>query len=686
MIVNLGHVRATLLEHNEVYIIPVYQRNYSWTKEQCSQFFDDLIKLKNSNDVHFIGNIILNRNVNNLTYINENIIIDGQQRITTTFILLKAMLDMVSSPVEKMTIESFIFKKDGVKKLNLNIEDDNNFKLLLKNDHENVDKSSFVYINYLYFKDKLISLFDKQKDYDIQVMINCISRLVYANTTLDNNDDAQVIFERINSTGVQLTLADLVRNFLLMSYHDQNNLYIDNWYVIETLLKEKVNAFVNHYLIFKSSSAISDKKSYPEFKKLIYEKNLDRREVLYEMKNISKHYAKIVGLENFGNKKIDQMLEHIRVINQTTCYPFLLHLFEDNKSGLIDDETLYKSLKLIRNYLIRRTITDKSAKNLNKLFSNLYDKVFKLEVNRNNYYDSLCSYLIQITTTDRFPTDSEFGRALVKNNIYSARAICKLLLYEIEHYGLKEKLETEQITIEHIMPQNRNEKWRTHIGDDYNLVHEIYLHTIGNLTLTGFNVELSDYSFETKKQKLKELSSKFTVLNESIFDKNVWNEEAIKARAQVLINKAIKVFEYSQPEKKFEYKELLIPKSNLVNFGDINGTKIASFVMDGQEHYTKDYTELLRITLEELYRSREELLISLAKQNFSFKSTKTIDLSFDKELIKRSKKLDNAPIYFNYNYTPNDVISLIGTIYDYLDLDKETFEFTTTRKKETLID
>lgn len=678
-------VKKDLLALNEKYIIPVFQRNYSWSTGQCKQLIDDILLTNKENYKHFIGNMICQRVVNNSTYVNENIIIDGQQRITTLFLFVKAIKDLSDDRDDIEQLNNFLFLNNNEKKLFLNIEDDKNYAELLKDNFEEINIQSPIYINYHYFKTTINDLLIK-KTYVIKDFLRFISNLVFVKIHIDDNDDAQTIFERINSTGLDLSTADLVRNFLLMTNYNEK-LYKDYWYKIEKLLGvSKVSEFIHCYLIFKVSRSVSEKKVYSVFKEYLSCNNWKKEDILYEMNEFSKYYSYLIQIKDFPNKKINKVIKDIHLMNQKTCFPFIFHLLNDYFLKVIDDDILLNCLEIIRNYIIRRILVDKALKNLNKFFSNLYEKIFTSKEFKQKYYDAMASYFIQVITTDRFPSDLEVTKALQINNLYANKTLCKFIFFELEHHNSNERIEDTNITIEHIMPQNLTEDWKKYLGENYRVTHELYLHTIGNLSLTGYNSNLSDFSFERKKEILKLKGSKFNFINKLVYECDVWNDKTILKRTNHLIECFLKIFPIKLPIEDILFKELLQPESTLENYGNLNGTGIAYFKIRGNNFYPKNWNDMLKITLEELYKENTEKMLGLALQNYSLKNNGTIDISLQKQKITRSKEIENTNIHYNYNYSATDIVNFIESLFDYFNYDKESFRFVTKKENKSKYD
>ncbi|ASP28452.1 hypothetical protein SCORR_v1c06800 [Spiroplasma corruscae] len=668
-------IEKELKELNELYIIPVFQRNYSWTTKECEQLFSDLL-LTNNEYKHFIGIIILQRINNDLTRSSQNIIIDGQQRITTIFILIKALHDLCTNHNDSESLRSYLYMEDKkTKKIKLNKEDDITFKYLLNDDFDKIKIGSRIFSNYIFFKNKFSKLIEEEK-FKIDEFSKLISKLIFVRVQINIDDNPQLIFERINSTGVELSTSDLIRNYLLMTNYSEE-LYENYWYELEKLFDNKnLNSFIHHYIMYKTNKSIPDSKVYSEFKKFLTVNDIPNEEVLKDLKKVSKLYAILLQVVPFPNSKINKVIRDLLVFKQRTCFPFIINILNDYYIDLIDQDTLYDCLLLIRNYILRRLIVDKVAKNLNKLFVDLYVKIFDKIENKKNYYDAIWSYFIQIKSTDRYPGDIDVKKSFQISNMYSNRQLCKYILYEIEHFNSKEKIiYDENITIEHIMPQNLSSEWKQYLGPDYSLIHSQFLHTIGNLSLTGYNSNLKDYSFKRKKSILIEKSSRFNHINKLIFESECWNEDAIINRSNFLWENFINIFCNKEPRIKIIYDSLNQPEQTLEDFEDVNGTNISYFELNGNRFYTKNWSEMLKLTLEELFKENSEKMISLALQNYSFKNNGTVDISFDKSKIKRFNEIHDTKVYYNRNYTPNEMLILIRNLFDLYGIDNNNFKF-----------
>ncbi|PPE05660.1 DUF262 domain-containing protein [Mesoplasma corruscae] len=548
---NKQHIRNNILEQSEKYLVPVFQRNYSWQKKQCDTLLNDIIEAGIKNKEHYLGNFVLDRKSNNKTFINENIIIDGQQRITTIFLLMKVLRDLSTNDIEIKQLDEFLFiRKESVSdepiiKLVLNLEDNKNFISLLKND-ETINKKSEIWINYNYFFNKISYYLKNDNLFSIKDIINGVNKLVSVMIFINNNDHPQIIFERINSTGIKLTPTDLIRNFLMMKDGYEEKIFRDYWYKMEKDLETKnIELFMHYFLIYKSEEAIASNKIYESFKDFFKKNNWDREVFLEEMLKASQYFSLIIGRQNITNHKFKKIINDFHLLNQKTVYPFLMHIVRDYSDKIISENTMLNCFIYIKNYILRRIIVDKSTKNLNKFFANLYAKIFS-RFNKKNYQQAIIDYMNEVDTSDRVPKDFEFMESLKNINLYRVKAsICNFVLQEIEHNGSKETVSLDKISIEHIMPQKLTNEWKTELGEHYKDIHEKYLHKIGNLSLTGYNPDLSNKTFNEKKRILKEQNSKFTILNKYILESNKWGKLEIEQRTEELAKTICKIFTIS---------------------------------------------------------------------------------------------------------------------------------------------
>lgn len=391
-----GRIINDFIEPNKrQYSIPVYQRNYEWSKEQCVKLFEDIVLAFKKDRTHFCGSIVYAQ-IKEEHNIHYYVVIDGQQRLTTIYIMIKALLDMAQTDKEKEAMNEALvnydkfdeYAVDTASKLKLKpIKSDNNqLLLLMDNKQDQVDRTSGIWHNYELF----CELIKEQQEDGLSVkdIYRGLEKLICAKISLDADDNAQEIFERINSTGVPLSLADKIRNFILMVDADQEKLFEEYWLPTETAVtRDNMTAFFIDYLNIKIDSFAREDLAYDVFKSVYYDGKYTNKSMLEEIL----HYAKIYKAFLYGNskysKKTNQMLSDLQKLKQTTVFLFLFHVFDDYESGIISTAELEKVLEFLRNYSIRRIICEISSNSLRGLYKTLYARVFARKENKEHYYD-----------------------------------------------------------------------------------------------------------------------------------------------------------------------------------------------------------------------------------------------------------------------------------------------------------
>ena len=355
----------------------------------------------------------------------------------------------------------------------------------MANQVEKMDKSSGIYKNYDLFCRLIKGALDKDENLSIEKIYDGIEQLSCAMIKLEEEENGkeQEIFERINSTGVPLNLADKIRNFVLMTDIDQERLYEDYWLVMEQMLgNEYLPYFFLDYLHFKLDGFIREKEAYDEFKTLFRNKKYSNEMMLSELLHYAKQYNIFLnGDVNLGDE-VNSALDGLRRLKQSTVYLFLFSVFDDYEAEVIGKDELTKVLQLLLNYSIRRLVCEVSSNSLRGLYKTLYKRVFGKQENKQHYYDAIVSFLDNLTSRDAILSDDIFAIALKEKNLYRKNALCKYLLVAVENQG-KEKIDTATLSIEHIMPQNKNlsKSWQNMLGENWEQIHDKYLHTLGNL-------------------------------------------------------------------------------------------------------------------------------------------------------------------------------------------------------------
>ena len=683
MFIYQGSVIANFLGQNgRQYKIPVYQRNYEWSWEQCDKLFEDVVTAGQRNQLHFCGSIVF-KPIAPTKGIGNNIVIDGQQRLTTIYILLKALSDMAQNDSEKMLPQGAIFNTDQynqfqldeTSKMKLKPAKDNNDQLLdlIYDKHDKIDTTCEIYRNYEHFCDLIRG--KQAEGITVSDIYRGIGLLTVAVIQLDDNDNAQEIFERINSTGIPLSLSDKIRNFVLMTEVDQDRLYESYWLKAEQILsRDQLEGFFLDYLNFKMDGFTKESTAYDDFKALYVRGRYTNETMLGEILHYAQQYhAFYCGDKLHLSNEANQFLDSLRKLNQTTVYIFLFSVFDDFEAGVIDDETLCKVLRLLLNYSIRRLICEVGSNSLRGLYKTLYGRVFNRPENKNNYYDAIVSFLLQLTSKDVMPSDAEFVVALKERNLYRKNALCKYLLVAIENQG-KEQIKTDALTIEHIMPQNKNlsTAWQKMLGSDWELVRERYLHTLGNLTLTGYNSELGDLPFAEKLDMLSDKNTHVTVLYSDVKDKTEWNAQTIEARSERLSKKVLKLFPIELPTTKIDFSD---PRYQLYTVADPHNATykwVNYYELLGERVNVDSFALMVRSVAGKLYNLNSSIIDRMARSLEVFPAWQNPVFAYDKDAIRNAVKLKNdSDIYISTGYSAYDCICFIKALLKKYDLDLE---------------
>lgn len=556
---NETKVEDFLSSNKTQFVIPVYQRNYDWSTGQCKQLLDDIFEVGNNKkmNAHFIGSIVyVHDDVYTASRIKELTIIDGQQRLTTLTLIYLALYqlakDLKDEGLKSEISETYLINKFAPEEEKLKLRPtDNNDKalkfLLRENSGEEYTDFSKLIDNFNYFKGRI-----SEENY--QVVLKGLSKLMFVEVSLDREkDDPQRIFESLNSTGLELTQADLIRNYILMGLNrkDQNKIYQNYWEVIEKLAKDessnasRVSDFIRDYLTLENKNIPNKGKVYLEFKEKYPTGNLEELEaVLSSLKTLVKHYNKLVNPKNESDKEIKRQLEYISKLEINVAYPFLMKVYDDYSKNFIDKPTFLKVLDLIQSFTWRRFILGLPTNALNKIFMNLYDKV-----DTSNYIYSIQKSLLQRTGVQRFPRNTEVIDALKIKDVYNIKSKNRTYLLErLENFENREPVLIDgntDITIEHIFPQNPDAKWKLELGvDEYNYIKENYLNTIGNLTLSGNNGKLGNKPF-IEKRDLPEAGYKDSRLwlNKYLTILEKWNKSEIERRFDLIAERFLKIWE-----------------------------------------------------------------------------------------------------------------------------------------------
>lgn len=662
------------MEGSEVnYIIPIYQRNYDWKIEQCKQLFDDLENVINKKlKSHFFGSI-----VNKAESKTEVVIIDGQQRITTISLLLLAICNYIKNTnyddkqkiVEKI-MEKFLINKwaDNDKRIKLKPikKDQESFLKLFENNPNEFIKESHLTQNYNYLYQRLCS-----SKHDVSDIYDAICNLMVVDIELKGEDNPQLIFESMNSTGLDLTEADKIRNFILMDkpYNIQKDYYEKYWNRIEQNVNYNTTEFIKDYLTIKLSRIPTYNKIYKIFKEdYIIGRSLDIGEVLADMYNYSSSYEKVINA-NTGIEKIDTYLRDITYLKYTLLYPFVTQVITRYVNNEYSEESVENTLKALLTYVVRRIICAKPTNALPKFFCSLdreIENIIKKDSISMELYDDVFVHIIENRKGYvEFPDDDEFKESFIRFKLYKMQNQVKnYILRELENYNNKERItiksiDEKTISIEHIMPQTLTPAWKKSLGEKYMDIYEKYIDTIGNLTLTAYNSELQNKPYIEKKETY--LKSKL-YLSSLLEPYDEWNEKEIIERANSLSMRALEIWEEPKTEYVEKENEDLIFNLAETDISFIN-TKIVSFKLFDKEYEVSSWRDFEKNIISYLYDLDKLPLLNLidkysSESEYSSKKFSNTDVG-----LRTPLRIDDD-VFVESHYNSDALVDIVRIVVE----------------------
>jgi hypothetical protein len=600
-----------ILNGNKQFLIPVYQRFYSWDIEQCKRLWNDIVDMQKMGKVgHFVGSIVNIAEEAMPTGVQKYMIIDGQQRITTLTLLLLALRNFAIKNPDDTTINTR--RIDNMLLKNEYEEGDERYKLLLTQTDRDIlislveempireDTKSRLIENYNFFEGKIVN-----REIQPAEVYESIGKLQIVNITLDRAiDDAQAIFESLNSTGKELSESDLIRNYILMDLEptEQTYVYEHLWRPMEKLFvyetqQTVMDAFFRNYLTMKLSRIPKLVRIYEEFK--LYHLNCEFktiRDLCQDLLDYAKYYTNIIFARN-SDTELKKLYKDIVDLKMEVSYPFLLKIHRDCEEGIITSYEMKEILKLCISYVIRRSICEIPTNSLNKTFATM-----KNYIRPDDYVNSVKAFFLTQDSYKEFPDNDKFEIAFVSRDIYNMRNR-NYILSRLENFENKAPIIIENYTIEHIMPQNKNLslEWQAELGDNWQEVQKKYLHTIGNLTLTAYNSEMSDRCFLEKMDMPGGFKESALRLNKYVVLQNEWTEKNIKERANELVKKAESIWPYptltDQELAQYQTKEKTTQKYSLETYdlNDLTRTLFESLdkrIMNLSPAVKKEYKKL----------------------------------------------------------------------------------------------
>jgi len=621
---NETKVDKFLAKTDTTFTIPVYQRNYDWTLVQCRQLLLDIMQTGNNDEInaHFIGSIVyIHDDIYTASGITELTIIDGQQRLTTITLIYIALYRLAkkinNDKLMNRIHKTYLINEFAPETEKLKLKPTENNKAAIKHilNLESVDDFkgySRIVENFNFFETQINAE-------NFEVIQRGLTKLIFIDIALERQkDNPQRIFESLNSTGLELSQADLIRNYILMGLprKNQENIYNTYWKFIEKLAKDeisnssKVSDFIRDFLTLENKKIPNKKKVYEEFKKKYPTSSIENLEIyLSQLKRMVRHYNKLINPSNEVDKDIKIELKYIKRLEINVSYPFLMKVYDDFSANIIDKNTFIEVLKLVQSYTWRRFIVGFGTEGRNKIFMTLYDKV----KGGDNYLFQVEEALVNLKGKSRFPRNKEVIEALKLKDVYNIQSKNRTYLLErLENHKNREPVIIEtnpDITIEHIFPQNPDPKWRIELGQgEYDFIKENYLNTLGNLTLSGNNGKLGNKPFVDKRDMNtdgKEQGYRYSRLwlNRDLKEKTNWSKKEIEERIQITSDRFLKIWEFPDIELELEAANTEI---NIFDAEEPTHKKLEYAIFFDQKLEIKNVTQLYLEVFQQLFDLQPE--------------------------------------------------------------------------------
>ena len=665
------------------FIIPVYQRNYDWKIENCKQLYDDLIQvIKNNSKTHFFGSIVSvyepsGRNT-------EFLIIDGQQRLTTMSLLFLALYNLLEEKIiisedeslKDQIYEDFLVDKyqPQEKRMKLKpIKNDQKAFSKLFNSKDDYIKDSNLTINYSYFYERI-----QKQEITIDELFDAICRLEIINITLNNEDNPQLIFESLNSTGLDLSEGDKIRNYILMGLpkQKQDEYYEKYWNCIEKCTKYDVSSFIRDYLSVKQLVIPSQKKVYINFKKYVEDSSLKIIEILEDLLSYAKRYN-ILLCGKTSSKELNSCINRLNRLETTVTRPFfleVLRLYDENQINLNE---VAEAFSITESYLFRRTICDLPTNALNKIFLLLNREIMRYDGTDSNYIEKLKFALLSKKDRARFPNDDDFSLMFTEKPIYQMNSKNKIYILErLENFGTLEDKDIYrhynegEYSIEHIMPQHLTPAWIKELGDSYEEIHGTWLHRIANLTLTAYNSKYSNSTFVEKKTMKNGFEDSGIRLNTYVSKKDKWTLAELRDRNDYLLKRALDIWAFPSTNYKPQEKQLdSYTLDDEASF--LSGRQIAKFVYKGIEQPVVSWVEMYTKVLRALYLEDKTIITKIA---LSTDDDLSIHFSTNKRIFKKCDEIGDN-VYVQTNTNTQSKLSVLNRLYKLYGMDPTDLVF-----------
>ena len=662
--------------------IPVYQRNYDWQEENCKKLFTDIENIIKHNEEieHFLGTVVYVLTKIERDY-EEYVLIDGQQRITSISLLLKALHEKIISEDTKESIwEQYLINKKSPDNIRIRLKpiesDSVSYKQLIDNNDDS--SNSNVCRNYKIFKELL-----ENSHYSAEQIYSALYKIELVTIKLEKDkksENPQLIFESLNSTGLSLTQADLIRNYLLMNseYEKQTVLYKNFWLKIEIeLTNKKISDFIRDFLTMKTGKIANKNKVYDDFKEYMrIQKELNEEAVLEELVTYSKYYNWFLNA-NSNNEKINEKLKHFKYLKNTTVYPLLLSIFEDTYYyKKLDEDKLLKIIDLLISYIFRRTICGYKTSSINKVFASIPKKILENQ-NEKDIYFKIEKNLMERRLETIFPRDEEFKVNFIKYNFEKNKELLRYTLKELEQKVSNNVInDTSNLNIEYIMPENLNSEWKLELGEKkFENTHLEYLGTIGNSSLIENDLLRYNKNFKTKKEFYQKSNIEIT---RNINNYQVWTDNEIKNRAEQLYEKSKEIWSIPAGYKIQKLNNIEYGKEYLLNSSiNVTGEKPDKLIIDSIPYPVKSWKGLLEKLCIELYNLDSDIFKELI-YNPNFQTKERVILSNSISKLRQPIEISND-LYIESNLNANAILSYADIIAANFELSDEIY-FVLKRK------
>jgi uncharacterized protein with ParB-like and HNH nuclease domain len=647
-----------IIEGTKQYVVPLFQRSYSWDKKEWDLLWEDIIDLCENEELknHFIGSIVTMPTSSVPEGVSKYLLIDGQQRLTTIFIILTLLRnkarsqgkDDIATEIEHTMLVNPFKKGDDYFKLLPTQVDREAFKALVNNMPYSEEHGMFKC--YKYFERKI-----NQQDDIIKINKVLTSRFSVVSIVLDYDDNPHLVFESLNAKGRQLTQADLIRNYFFMRIHvdRQQEMYDLYWKPMEDGLGSGITEYIRHYMM-REGNFVKQSDVYFTLKDRIERENTI--EALSRLAKFAEYYKKMINPEWESNILIGRALQRLKRLDSTTVYPFLLNCYDDYSNEVITTDEFVEVIGIIENYLIRRYVCNLETNQYNKLFAQLYGWI------KNSHYPSFTDGLRFELQKKDYPKDTFLKSRIMEVKLYGQgekNARTKFILENLEmQFSHKERPSFDNLTIEHILPQTLNDWWRDHLGSDWQADHELCLHTLGNLTITAYNAELSNESFFKKKIRF---SNSNLELNHYFENALRWDREAIEKRTEYMSDLVIKCWPYFGDEQA---------AFQATSADDATGKIPQKLSILGQQFVVKSWREVLIKTLNTISDLEPDLFRTIADNYSNY-------INQDPDRFAHNMQLNNG-YYINVNLSSRTIYRICVQFMETIGISRNEWIVETT--------